>query len=185
MKHDESKGSEEVIASSEPSNTPLLTPFVLGMDTLGAFVVLGMMVLVNIDVFGRWLLNSPLPGTLELTEMGIVAVVYLQLAHTVRVKRLTRSDTFLNYLSRSISSRVSQGLRLSFNIIGASILSLIVYGQFPRLIDAWNRGYYKGNVGIFTAPTWPLESIILLGALAASIQFIVLAYQNYRILSGK
>ncbi len=154
------------------------------MDAVGAMIVLGMMVIVNIDVFGRWLFDAPLAGTFELTEMGIVAVVYLQLAHTIRVKRLTRSDTFLNFIAR-IKGRVpDQALRLVFNIAGALMLGVIAYGQFPRLIDAWSRGYYKGNVGIFTAPTWPLEGIMLLGATAASFQFLLLAARNAKALRG-
>lgn len=170
--------SEEVAASSEEPNTPLLTPIVSLLDTFGALLVLGMMVIVNIDVFGRWLLDSPLAGTLELTEMGIVAVVFLSLAHTVRVKRLTRSDTFLDFLAKRGRIKANQLLRLSFNLIAASVLAVIAYGQFPRVIDAWDRGYYTGNVGIFTAPTWPLELIILIGALLAAVQFLILAYRN-------
>lgn len=169
-------------APSHGPSTPGLSPLVVGMDAVGALIVLGMMVIVNVDVFGRWLMDTPLAGTLELTEMGIVAVVYLQLAHTVRVKRLTRSDTFLNFIAHRHGDRVNQTLRMLFNLAGSVILAIIAYGQLPRLIDAWSRGYYKGNVGIFTAPTWPLEGIMLLGAAAASLQFLVLAFRNARAL---
>jgi TRAP-type C4-dicarboxylate transport system permease small subunit len=155
------------------------------MDALGALIVLGMMIIVNIDVFGRWLFDSPLAGTFELTEMGIVAVVYLQLAHTIRVKRLTRSDTFLNFLARVRGQAADQSLRLVFNLAGALMLGIIAFGQFPRFVDAWTKGYYKGNVGIFTAPTWPLEGIMLLGAVAAAIQFLVLACRNAKALRGR
>jgi len=171
--------SEETNVSSEPLSTPFLTPLVMGMDVLGALIVLGMMIIVNIDVFGRWLFNSPLAGTFELTEMGIVAVVYLQLAHTIKVKRLTRSDAFLNLLANKVNLNISYVLRLIFNLTGASVMAIIAYGELPRLIDAWNRDYYKGNVGIFTAPTWPLETIILVGVVAASLQFLILAYLNF------
>jgi len=176
--------SEGVHTPSDDPKTPVLTPLVVGMDAVGAMIVLGMMVIVNIDVFGRWLLNSPLPGTFELTEMGIVAVVYLQLAHTVRARRLTRSDTLLNYLSSKGARGVDQFLRMAFNIVGAGMLTVIAYGQWPRVADAWSRGYYKGNVGIFTAPTWPLETIMLLGATAAAIQFLILAWRNFAALRG-
>lgn len=182
MTQPDDMNSEGVGTPSHGPSTPGLTPLVLGMDAVGALIVLGMMILVNVDVFGRWLADAPLAGTLELTEMGIVAVVYLQLAHTIRVKRLTRSDTFLNFLVRRFGDRADQALRMVFNLAGAVILAIIAYGQFPRLIDAWSRNYYKGNVGIFTAPTWPLEAIMLLGAAAASLQFLVLTWRNLRAL---
>lgn len=152
----------------------LLTPLVGGMSNLGAVIVLIMMVLVNVDVFGRWLLDAPLDGTLELTEMGIVAIVYLQLAHAISNGRLTRSDSLLDLLARR-APRFNLALRALFDAAGGLVLASIVYGQAPRLIDAWSGDYYKGNVGIFTAPTWPLELILLIGATLASIQFFVLA----------
>jgi len=177
----DSNTTEGVTAPSDSPTLPVVTPLVTAMDALSALVVLGMMVIVNIDVFGRWLVDSPLAGTLELTEMGIVVVVYLSLAHTVRVGRLTRSDTFLNFVERRCGARANHALLLIFSVAGAGVLGIIAYGQFPRLVDAWSRGYYTGNVGIFTAPTWPLELIILVGAIAAATQFLLMALRNARV----
>ncbi|MFC6672905.1 TRAP transporter small permease subunit [Marinobacterium aestuariivivens] len=180
MKKQSTQDSEA--AEPLPNNrqaTKLLTPMVVGMDTLGAVIVLAMMVIVNLDVFGRWLADTPLDGTLELTEMGIVAVVYLQLAHAIAAGRLTRSDTLLGLLERR-ARRLNLALRAAFDLAGGLVLAIIVYGQAPRLIDAWNAGYYKGNIGIFTAPTWPLEAILLIGATLASIQFFVLALRHLK-----
>ena len=163
---------------------PILTRVVLGMDAVGALVVLIMVVLVNIDVFGRWLFSSPLAGTLELTEMGIVAVVYLQIAQAVGARRLTRSDTFMVFLELHGKQRARLALSTTFNFFGALVFAIVVYGQFPRLIKAWSDGYYKGNVGIFTAPTWPLEAIMLIGAILATYQFCVLMLRRVRELTN-
>jgi TRAP-type mannitol/chloroaromatic compound transport system permease small subunit len=181
----DARNTEGAQAPSDAPSTPGLTPVVTIMDAVGALIVLGMMVIVNVDVFGRWLADSPLAGTLELTEMGIVAVVYLSLAHTIRVRRLTRSDTFLNFLARRRGAKANHVLRMIFNLAGTVVLAIIAYGQLPRVVDAWSRGYYKGNVGIFTAPTWPLEIIMLLGATAAAIQFVIMAGRNARIVMRK
>lgn len=163
-----------------PEPIAVLMPVTSLMNTLGAVTVLAMMVIVNIDVFGRWLFNTPLAGTLELTEMGVVAVVYLTVAHAVAGKRLTRSDALLGTLERRGFRRLGLILRTFFNLAGALVFALIAYGQAPRVIDAWSRGYFKGNVGIFTAPTWPLEAILFFGATAACLQFLVLAYRRGR-----
>lgn len=164
--------------------TPVLTSVTTAMNTAGALVVLAMVVIVNVDVFGRWLADAPLSGTLELTEMGVVAVVYLTLAHAVAGKRLTRSDALLGVLARRGARRFDLALRLIFNVAGAAVFVLIAWGQFPRMIDAWTRGYYKGNVGIFIAPTWPLEAILFIGVAAAALQFLVLALRRARDLRG-
>lgn len=156
---------------------PGLTPVVTGMNAVGAVVVLLMALLVNVDVLGRWLFNSPLDGAVELTEMGIVAIVYLQLAHAIAVGRLTRSEMLLDLTERRLP-RVNLTLRMVFNLMGAFVLAVIVYGQLPRLVSAWENGFYKGNPGVFQAPTWPLEAILLVGAIFGIVQFGVLAWQN-------
>ncbi|ETX28481.1 TRAP transporter small permease subunit [Roseivivax isoporae] len=167
-----------------PEPTPGLTPLTTAMNTAGALIVLAMVVVVNVDVFGRWLANAPLAGTLELTEMGVVAVVYLTIAHAVAGRRLTRSDALLGLLERGGRRRATSGLRLFFNLAGVFVFAVIAWGQVPRVIDAWTRGYFKGNVGIFTAPTWPLEAVMLVGSVAAGLQFLVLAVRRLRELGG-
>jgi len=168
----------------EHAGPPVLTPVTTAMNTAGALLVLCMVVIVNIDVFGRWLFNAPLAGTLELTEMGVVAVVYLTIGHAVAGRRLTRSDAALGLFDRRGARRTSLALRTVFNAAGVFVFAIIAWGQFPRLIDAWNFGYFKGNVGIFTAPTWPLEAIMLTGAIAAALHFAVLALRRARALAG-
>lgn len=177
---DESKVGDGAI----PDPVPVLTPITSIMNTAGALIVLAMMIIVNVDVFGRWLLNTPFAGTLELTEMGVVAVVYLTVAHAVAGKRLTRSDALLALVERRGAAWIGLSLRTVFNLAGAIIFAIIAYGQAPRVVDAWSRGYFTGNVGVFTAPTWPLETIILVGAVAASLQFCVLANRRRRELSA-
>ena len=176
---DENKVGDGVI----PDPVPVLTPITSIMNTVGALIVLGMMIVVNVDVFGRWLLNTPFAGTLELTEMGVVAVVYLTVAHAIAGKRLTRSDALLGLIERRGAAQIGLSLRIVFNLAGAVVFAIIAFGQAPRVIDAWSRGYFKGNVGVFTAPTWPLEAIMLIGAIAASLQFCVLANRRRRDLS--
>ncbi|SES31002.1 TRAP-type mannitol/chloroaromatic compound transport system, small permease component [Tranquillimonas rosea] len=173
---------------SRPDLGPLSRGFgttVVGMDILGALVVLGMMIVVNLDVFGRWLFNAPFQGTVELSEMGIVAMVYLQIALTIRKGRLTRADTLLSFLARTGRDRIGFVLRAAFNLSGTAVFAIIAYGQFPRLIASYNGGYFKGNVGVFTAPVWPLDTIILIGSIFASLQFLGLAISNIRNLTPR
>lgn len=171
-------------APLEAAGPPVLTPITTAMNTVGALLVLGMVVIVNIDVFGRWLFNSPLAGTLELTEMGVVAVVYLTIGHAVAGRRLTRSEAALGLLERRGARRTDLTLRMVFNAAGAIVFAIIAWGQVPRLMDAWSYGYFKGNVGIFTAPTWPLEAIMLTGAVAAALHFTILCLRRARALVG-
>lgn len=52
-------------------------------------------------------------------------------------------------------------------------MAVILVGQIPRLIEAWTENSFKGNPGLFTAPTWPLELMVALGCAAAFVQFLI------------
>ena len=55
------------------------------------------MILINTDVLGRNLLGTPVRGVTEIVSMSIVgAMVFLQLADTLRVGRLTRADVLVD-----------------------------------------------------------------------------------------
>lgn len=154
------------------------------MNSLGTLIIIALMVLINLDVFGRNLLRAPVPGVIELAEMGIVAIVFLQLGHTLRVGRFTQSDGFLNILKRRVP-KLSAALRLFFNLTGFVLSCLIIRAVSSRVADAWTGDYYKGNLGSFTAPTWPVELAILAGATAIAIQFFAFALINIAMLTGR
>lgn len=156
---------------------PVLTPLVRFYGFVGAAVVLCLLVIVNVDVFGRFFFNRPFAGTLELSEMGIVAIVFLQLASTIGARRMTRSDGFLGFVDRR-KPELALSMRAIFNILGAIMLLVIAYGQYPRMITSYVRGYYKGNIGIFTAPSWPLDAIVFTGVILGAVMFIILAAIN-------
>lgn len=156
---------------------PVLTPLVRLYGFVGAAVVLCLLVIVNVDVFGRFFFNRPFAGTLELSEMGIVAIVFLQLASTIGARRMTRSDGFLGFVDRR-KPELALSMRAIFNILGAIMLLVIAYGQYPRMITSYVRGYYKGNIGIFTAPSWPLDAIVFTGVILGAVMFVILAAMN-------
>ncbi len=55
-----------------------------GLARAGAFVLAAMMVMTFCDVVGRYAFNSPIIGTVEMTEMCMGLLVFLGLAFTTR-----------------------------------------------------------------------------------------------------
>lgn len=45
----------------------------------GAALLMAMMLLTCVDVFGRYLFNSPMPGSFELTEILLAAIIFIGL----------------------------------------------------------------------------------------------------------
>jgi len=132
-------------------------------NVLGALVVLLVVVVINADVFMRTVFTAPIRGVVEIVEISIVAIVFLQLPDLVRIGRLTRSDAFLEGMT-TYRPKIGNAFRRSFDLLSAGFMALIIYALAPTVIEAYEEGAYIGTEGVFTAPEWPLKLIIVVGA---------------------
>jgi TRAP-type C4-dicarboxylate transport system permease small subunit len=155
----------------------LFSRFVAGLNSVGGVLIFGLVIMINLDIFSRFLFNAPIDGVTELVELSIVAIVFLQLGDAVRNGRLTRSDGLYNKLKEK-SPRVGHMLGAFFDLAGATFFALLIAGSIPRFIDAWERGYYAGNKGIIVIPVWPVRLIIVIGAVTVIFVFLGLVRKH-------
>ncbi len=149
------------------------------MNSIGTAWIFVLLVIINLDIGGRALFNHPIRGVPEIVSLSIVACVFLQIAHTLKVGRLTRSDIFLVWLKQrsSRSCRVLEGL---YHLVGAVLMMIMFNASLPLFSKAWSMDLYVGAQGDFMAPTWPAKLIILIGCIAAFIQFMLTAWNDFR-----
>jgi hypothetical protein len=50
----------------------------------------------------------------------------------------------------------------------------------PELRSAWEIGDYVGSLGDFTAPTWPIRLITVVGSAFTCLTYIFLALADFR-----
>lgn len=141
-------------------------------NVIGTLVVLGLVVMINYDVFARGLFNSPFRGAVEVVQFSMVLIVFLQLPDVVRVGRLTRSDGFLLLLEYKVP-KVARVINYFINLLSAAVMSLIAYAMFPEFIEMWESQDYFGIPGVFTAPWWPIKLIILSSAALCMVLFVL------------
>ena len=132
------------------------------------------MILVNLDVFGRYLASRPIDGVPEIVSLSIVGIVFLQLGNSLREGRFIRSDVFLNAVEKK-HSRTATALNVIYGFIGALIFAILVYYIYPKLMTAYDRGTYVGSFGRFTMPIWPILTTILLGSVLVTVQYLLRA----------
>jgi TRAP-type mannitol/chloroaromatic compound transport system permease small subunit len=171
---------------AEPGNlvTRVFSKFVTALSSVGGVLIFAMIVLINLDVFFRFLFNAPIDGVTELVELSIVAIVFLQLGDAVRNGRLTRSDGLYGKI-REKSPRLGHILGALFDLAGAVFFVTIIAGSIPRFIDAWERGYFSGNKGIFVVPVWPVRLILVIGAVTVVLVFLGLVWRHLAALDDK
>ena len=149
------------------------------MNSIGTAWVFVLLVIINLDIGGRAIFNHPIRGVPEIVAMSIVACVFLQIAHTLRVGRLTRSDLLMNWLKVKNPGfkNFLEGLYYS---IGAILMAILFKASIPLFTKAWRIDEYVGAEGDFMAPIWPVKLIILIGCLAGAVQFLLMAFDSFK-----
>jgi TRAP-type mannitol/chloroaromatic compound transport system permease small subunit len=162
-----------------PAKPTLLDRGVAGLNAIGSLWVLMLVLFICLDSFGRSFFNRPFDGVNEVVAVSMAFIVFCQLADTVRLSKLTRSDTFLPILesSRNIGARL---IVVGFDALGIIVMACIVVGTWPRLIESIERGYYVGEAGIFTFPDWPIKAMVVLGSVATALCMLVRAVAHWR-----
>lgn len=149
------------------------------MNALGTVWIFLLMVLINSDILGRELFNAPVRGTTELLALSIVGIVFLQLGHALMSGRMTRSDMVIENLL-TLKPRIGRALQGFFNLLGVVFLVIIFWGSLALFEEALEIGEYVGAAGDFTAPTWPIRLLILIGSAATGLQYLIMAWQDFR-----
>ena len=149
------------------------------MNSIGTAWVFVLLVIINLDIGGRALFNHPVRGVPEIVALSIVACVFLQIAHTLKVGRLTRSDILLNWL-QSRYPAIKHVLEAGYYLIGGCLMAILFKASIPLFIKAWRIDEYVGAQGDFMAPVWPVKLIILIGCAAGAIQFLLMAVDSLK-----
>jgi TRAP-type mannitol/chloroaromatic compound transport system permease small subunit len=164
--------------SRPPAIVRLLNVTVVVLNAIGSLWVLLLVLLICADSFGRSFFNHPLDGVTELVAVTMAVIVFCQLADTVRLGKLTRSETLLAGFKAS-NAAVPRLIVIGFDVLGMVVMGAIIVGTWPLLTESFVRGYYIGEQGVFTLPDWPIKAIIVLGSVACLLCFLVRSVDHW------
>ena len=150
----------------------------MGLNVVGTVLIIVMAAAVNMDVIGRDVFNSPVPGVTEFIGLSIVSVVFLQLANTLREDRHVSNDLIMATIGL-YRPRVAQVFYGLFHVIGAALMALIAWYVVPILIENYDGGYYKGTAGVIEIPVWPFMATVILGAATTVVQYLLFAMREF------
>lgn len=147
------------------------------LNAMGTVLIAFLMVVINADVFGRFLFNKPVTGVVEMVIMSTAAIVFLQFSHTLRHGRVIQADSLLRVIERHWP-RVYEWLQALFHVVGALTFAVILYSTIPFLQRAWASGDTYGNPAVFALPKWPVRAIMIVGCAAMLIQFVIMSVRH-------
>ncbi|MEO8281535.1 MAG: TRAP transporter small permease [Ideonella sp.] len=159
------------------STLTLLDRATLGLNALGSVWILALVLLVTTDALSRSFLHHPIAGVIEMVQVSVLGIVFLQLADAVRTGRLTRGDSFLTLLRRR-HTRIAHAIEAAFSLLGAVYMALGIWGSVPLLLESIARKSYLGNQGVFTIIVWPVKAIVVLGLAVSLLIFLRHAWRS-------
>lgn len=167
--------------AGQPQGAPLryFGSLVSGMNATGSCWIVVLMMLINVEAVGRSAFNQPIIGAIEMIEISVVGIVFMQLADSLRRGVLTRSDGLFNIVLRRNPS-AGHVMAVGTHLFGTVFMVLILWGSVPFFVDSWVNDYYIGVDGMFTAPVWPVALIIVFAVIVTMIQFLIMLSDHWR-----
>jgi TRAP-type mannitol/chloroaromatic compound transport system permease small subunit len=56
-------------------------------------------------------------------------------------------------------------------------MAIIVIYVWPIVVENYEGGYYSGTAGVVEIPIWPFMAVVVLGAAATAVQFLIDAWR--------
>jgi TRAP-type C4-dicarboxylate transport system permease small subunit len=132
------------------------------LGAAAAVVLFAMMALTAVDVAGRYLLNKPLPGGFEITEILLAALIYCGLPLVSQRREHIVIDTFDVFMSR----RVKRGLDVAAEIVCSAAWFGVGYLIFRRALRVAEYGDTTSVLKLPLAPVaWLMGVMIVVAAL--------------------
>ena len=127
---------------------------------LAATLLLALMAVTGIDVVGRYLLNAPLSGAFEMTELMLGALVFVALPLVSRAGAHVEVDLLVGALPRA----VQKALGLFAATVSALVLCWFACTLFGLMLDQWHEGARSVSLGVPLAPFSALGGVACLAS---------------------
>jgi len=135
------------------------------LSHLGGTALALLMFLTVADVLGRYLLNQPVPGTLELTEMSMVLIVFLALGLAQHHGDHIALDLAYNFLPARLK-KITDVIVDGVNLLVAVAITWRLYDYSIRMLD----GNY--TTAVLKLPIHPFVLIAVAGAATYALSII-------------
>lgn len=144
------------------------------LHVIAAVWMFAIATMIFIDVFFRGVLNLPVLGVAEIIGNSVVAIAFLQLAYTVRVKGMLRAQ-IIDTIAGPNVARVSVVIGL---LAGALFFFLIAWGSWSPMVRSIASLEYEGEGGSVVVPVYPLRILIVVGSFLGGLNFLLLALRE-------
>ncbi|MGE5257621.1 MAG: TRAP transporter small permease subunit [Hyphomicrobiales bacterium] len=134
-----------------------------GACFVGMLLLLPLMLLTVGDVVGRSFFNKPIPGTFELSEYMLAAVVLLGAAFTQQVK----GHVGVDFLASRCSPRTQAVFQAITTFAGLLIIAILAWQGYVEGI------HEKAVSDQLRVPQWPFKLLVAAGGLLLLLELLL------------
>jgi TRAP-type C4-dicarboxylate transport system permease small subunit len=128
------------------------------LSRLAATTILAVMLMIVVDVFGRYALSRPLPWVYDLVSIYVVNLVLFFMASEVL---RTRSNIELDLHVRLLPRPAWQALQMLAWILVAVVVGVTDWRIVLSTLDSLSTG--EVHPGLYEWPVWLEKAIVVLG----------------------
>lgn len=173
------EGSENGAGRSQSAPLRFFGSLISGMNAAGSCWIMVLMLLINAEAISRSAFNQPIIGVIEMIEISVIGIVFLQLADSLRRGVFIRSDGLFNQVMQR-KPKAAHVMAFFTYGLGAFFMGLILWGSVPYFVSAWSNDWYVGVEGMFTAPKWPVILVVVIAVFVTMIQFLIMLTDHIR-----
>jgi len=144
------------------------------LNEISGYILFFMMLLITVDVTGRYVFSSPIPGTLEFTEFLIVFVVFFSLAYV----QLTKRHICVELVTQRLPGKVGDALAVFVLVIAAVFFALMCWQSWYAGVSAWE--YREASDGLVQIPVYPPKLAIPFGSALIAFQMLRDAWKRFQ-----
>jgi len=129
-------------------------------------MIFGLMLLISVDVIGRYLMSKPIPSVTEMAETILVLSVFLCLASTHAAGRNIR----VNALTRHLSERRQTVLEIFAACGGLFLFALITWKSWSTGLESWQEKEFL--MGLLKIPAYVSRMAVPIGCAFLCVEFL-------------
>jgi len=135
------------------------------LNLMAALVILALMFVGTYQVFGRKILNIPVPGYVDIVEVSMTIFAFLGIAYCQRLGGHIRMEIII----RQFSGRMLFTVELLGTLAIMMLMSILIYYSWEHFMRAWTIGDSSMDIEIVLWPSKllvPFAFTVLMGRLA-------------------
>ncbi len=152
-----------------------IRPITKAANAVGVSLLLVMAFLITADVFMRYAFNSPILGSLEITEFMLAVVVFMGLAYA----QSQRAHVGVDLVVQKLPPRLAASVDSVVLLLAVFIYALIAWKTYGNAMQSLRTGLESDILGI---PHFPFRMLVPFGSALLCLELLATLEEKLRFL---